>query len=304
MNNNQTIQCVLHGSFRRHWGEIQRVRALFEAAGITVLVPAAGEFTGEQGGFLILDTDTSFDPRAIELHYLHNLKKLGRTGFSYFVNPDGYIGASVAYELGIAQISNINCFFQSPPANHPAYVPNYALWSPEDLAEYVAINQAVPVSAVQPNEKIIHQLWTDLMVPGSVVAVGAIIELESVKKEKEILLVKTHKWGGRYSMIGGKVRRNELLQEALVREVAEETGLRAQIGQDICTFDQIKSSGYCEPGVQHIFVDKVARVSSRRVQLNEEAQEYVWMPARVALRDLDIEPNARHTVELYAQLLS
>ncbi|MDP3947717.1 MAG: hypothetical protein Q8Q41_03450 [bacterium] len=31
----------------------------------------------------------------------------------------------------------------------------------------------------------------------------------------------------------------------------------------------------------------------------DRVQDYVWMPAKQALRDLDIEPNARHTVELY-----
>jgi hypothetical protein len=49
----------------------------------------------------------------VELLYLHNLKRLGRNGFSYFVNPDGYIGASASYELGIAQLTNVRCFFQS-----------------------------------------------------------------------------------------------------------------------------------------------------------------------------------------------
>ena len=37
------------------------------------------------------------------------------------------------------------------------------------------------------------------MVPGSVVAAGAIIEHEVTK---EVLLVKTHKWGNRYSIVG------------------------------------------------------------------------------------------------------
>jgi len=51
---------------------------------------------------------------------------------------------------------------------------------------------------------------------------------------------------------------------------------------------------------KHIFVDKIVRVGTRRVRLNEEAEEYVWLPARTALGELGIEPNARHTLELYA----
>ena len=77
-----------------------------------------------------------------------------------------------------------------------------------------------------------------------------------------------------------------------------------KIGEHLATFDQFKNSGYYRGGVQHIFVDKVVRVGSRRVRLNDEAEGYIWMPARAALRDLDIEPNARHIVELYAQKIN
>jgi ADP-ribose pyrophosphatase YjhB (NUDIX family) len=140
--------------------------------------------------------------------------------------------------------------------------------------------------------------------PGSVVAVGGIIEYaDSSSHEKDILLVKTHKWGGRDSVVGGKVRRHERLDSALVREIEEETGLHdVEIGQHLCTFDQIKNSNYYQAGIQHIFVDKVVRTGSRRIKLNDEAEDFLWVPARVALRDLDIEPNARHTIGLYVGL--
>ena len=139
------------------------------------------------------------------------------------------------------------------------------------------------------------------MVPGSVVATGGIIEYNSGKKGKEVLLVKTHKWGGRYSIVGGKVKRNERLDSALVREVREETGLSSKVGRHLCTFDQIKNSGYYRSGIQHIFVDNVVHVNSKRVRLNDEAEDYIWLPAKVALEELPIEPNARLTLEIYAK---
>ena len=138
------------------------------------------------------------------------------------------------------------------------------------------------------------------MVPGSVVATGAIIEHQSKRcKDKEILLVKTHKWGNRYSIVGGKVRRNEKLNTALLREVKEETKLKGEVGEHICTFDQIKNSGYYQSSVQHIFVDNVVKVKSKKVTLNEEAQDYIWALPSEALKHLDIEPNARKTVQIY-----
>ncbi|OGF62095.1 hypothetical protein A2926_03375 [Candidatus Giovannonibacteria bacterium RIFCSPLOWO2_01_FULL_44_40] len=298
------FRAVLHGSFRKHFEEIKKTHRLFADAGIEVLAPAMSEIKTFEGGVAILESDEAKDQRMVELLYLHNLRRLGENGFSYFVNPDGYIGKSASYELGVAQISNIKCFFSNKLDDHPAYLHKSSVWKPEVLVEYILKEGKLPEPQIKKNEKAIHKLWEDLMVPGSVVAVGGIIEYEppTPNKEKEILLVKTHKWGGRYSIIGGKVRRNEKLDEGLKREILEETRLDSGIGEHICTFDQIKNSGYYLSGIQHIFVDKIAEVDRKRVRLNEEAQDYLWVPARVALKELDIEPNARHTIELYSSL--
>ena len=81
------------------------------------------------------------------------------------------------------------------------------------------------------------------MVPGSVVATGAIIEYQPrTSRLEKILLVKTHKWGNRYSVVDGKARCNERLEEALLREVKEETSLSGEVAYHICTFDQLKNS--------------------------------------------------------------
>ncbi|MDE1970828.1 MAG: NUDIX domain-containing protein [Patescibacteria group bacterium] len=303
-SNTPLFRCVLHGSFRKHFRGIQHVRRLFTENGIDVLAPTLSEVERIEDGFAILKSDTSHDRRMIELLYLHNLKRLGSDGFSYFVNPDGYLGASASYELGIAHVANVPCFFNEALKDHPAYVHNNAVVTPEQLVRYIKRFGTLPSPRAERNERAIHKLWEDLMVPGSVVAVGGIIEYDAPKskKEREVLLVRTHKWGGLFSIVGGKVRRNERLDGALGREIAEETGLRASVGADICTFDQIKNSGYYHAGVQHIFVDKAVRVGSKRVKLNDEAEDYLWIPARVALRDLPIEPNARHTLECYVNM--
>ncbi|MDO8571266.1 MAG: NUDIX domain-containing protein [bacterium] len=296
-----TIRCVLHGSFQKHFEEIKKVRELFTEYGIEVLAPRETEITSIKDGFTMFRGEEERDPRMIELLYLHHVKRLGKEGFSYFVNPEGYIGKSASYELGIAQVTNVPCFFSDIPTDHPVYVPKNSVWSAECLAEYIHMVGKLPEPRVRKNEGAIHTLWEELLVPGSVVASGAIIEHDSspFQKEKEILLVKTHKWGGRWSIVGGKVRRNERLEDALLREVREETGLEGIVGKHLCTFDQLKNSGYYQNGINHIFVDNIVHVKKRDVVLNEEAESYTWMPASIALRDLDIEPNARHTIELY-----
>ncbi len=293
------FRCVIHGSFSKHFDEIKRASELFQAAGIEVLAPKQGELVGSKDGFAIFEDERDKDPRLIELLYLHNLKRLGQNGFSYFVNPEGYIGKSASYELAIAQLTNIRCFFAHKLVDHPAYTGRGAIWSAESLASYIATQGSLPSPQIKKDEAKIHKLWEDLMVPGSVVATGAIVEHQSTKSQKEILLVKTHKWGNRYSIVGGKVRRNELLKSALLREVKEETNLKGEVGAHICTFDQIKNSGYYRGGVQHIFVDNVVSVKSKKVVLNEEAQDYIWALPSEALKHLDIEPNARKTLKLY-----
>lgn len=301
----KSFRCVLHGSFRKHFAEIGRIRRLFADAGIEVLAPAAADMAAEEGGFVFLNGEEGKDKRLVELLYLHHLKRLGRNGFSYFVNPEGYIGKSASYELGIVQLTNTRCFFLAPLADHPAYVHRNAVWPPELLAEYIAERHALPEPQVEANEAAIHVLWEELMVPGSVVAAGPMIEYaDRDAKEKEVLLVRTHKWGGRWSMVGGKVRRNERLDETLLRELREETGLSGCVGEHLCTFDQVENSGYYMPGIQHIFVDKVVRVESRAVRLNDEAEKFAWVRPKEALRFLDIEPNARKTLALYERMIS
>lgn len=266
-----------------------------------MVAPSATQITAVKNGFAYFTENGHLDPRAIELVYLGQLKRLGDQGFSYFVNPSGYMGRSASYELGIAQITNTRCFFSDPLIDHPAYVHGNAVWKPDALAEYVKWYGKVPAPRVRGNERLLHKMWESLMVPGSIVAAGAIVEHVGTN---EVLLVRTHKWGGRYSIVGGRVRRNERLSETLLREVEEETGLVGAIGHHIATFDQIADTRYYRPGVQHIFVDNVVTVEERRVRLNEEAEEFVWLPSSEALKELDLEPNARHTLETYNKLKS
>ncbi len=300
-------KCILHGSFRKHFEKIKKAHSAFTFWGINVVAPEFSEIAGEKEGFLFLDSDESEDPRMIELLYLQKLKKMGNAGFSYFVNVDGYLGKSASYELGIAQTLGVPCFFLFQPSDHPIYVPRNAVWNSDNLAQFISKFKRLPAQYPirRLEEKKMFSMWRELIVANSVVAVGGIIEYASQrKKEKEILLVRTHKWGNRYSLVGEKVRRNERLDDALIRGIREETGLRAEIGRHICTFDQIKNSGYFKDGINHIFIDKIVKVYSKKVELNEEAQEFVWMPATLALGNLNIEPNARHTIEMYSKMQS
>lgn len=304
MPRSNKIKCILHGSFRKNFDKIRDAHNIFTEAGIEVVAPEISDIVGETDGFVHLASDLSLDPRVTELLYLKKLSELGSEGFSYYVNPGGTLGTSASYELAMDQLTNTRYLFMEPLRDHPAYVPQNSVWKPEELAQYVLEKGNYPPPSIPQDEKFIQEMVQDLILPGSIIAVGAIIVDYSRKKyrkgqERDVLMVQTHKWGDRFSIVGGKVQRNERLADALKREIKEETRLNSGIKESICTFDQIKGSGYYIRGTHKVFTDNVVSVKSRRVTLNEEAEDYIWVPPSAALRDLDIEPNARKTLELY-----
>lgn len=293
------FRCTLHGSFQRDLDAVLEAKQIFEQAGIKVVSQELNPRHSVENGFVFFPDQAGQDSRQIELEYLGQLRRLGSHGFSYFANPSGYLGPSAAYELGIAQATNVPCFFWKTPREHPVYLHRNSFWSPRNLADYIKAHQRLPQPIIRPNEAAIHQLWEDLIVPGSIVAVGAMIEYPMPGDDPELLFVQTHKWGGRWSIVGEKVRWGERLDAALLRGIREETDLAGQIGRLICAFDQLADSGYYQP-TDHIFIDKIVSVRDRRVVLDRrEAETHTWLPAQTALAELDLEPNARHTLELY-----
>jgi ADP-ribose pyrophosphatase YjhB (NUDIX family) len=294
---------ILHGSFGNHFEEIREAAKLFSEAGVKILAPESMEITAIKGSFLLLESEEKLDPYYVELRYLHNLQKLGPNGFSYFVNPNGYIGKSAAFEFGIALATNVPCYFSHKPKDLPVYVPNENILSPQAMINKIGLEGSLPQINLKTRQSTLYKMMQKLVGAGSVVAAGGIIEYQANSNSlPEVLLVKTHKWGHKYSMVGGKVRRGERLHQALIREVKEETGLKTEVGAHICTFDQIKNSGYYQDYVHHMFVDYVAKVESKKVRLNDEAQDYIWAPAEQALAELNIEPNAKHTLQLYTDM--
>ena len=120
------------------------------------------------------------------------------------------------------------------------------------------------------------------------VTVGALI----VGPSQRVLLIRTHKWGDRWGVPGGKVDWGESLLQAVHREVREETGL--QLGE--------VRWGPLQEAVLHpqfhrrahfVLINVVARAHDEAVTLNDEAQAFAWCtPAEAAGLDLN-EPTAR-----------
>ncbi len=102
--------------------------------------------------------------------------------------------------------------------------------------------------------------------------VGAVI----FNPDNKILLCKTHKWDGKYVIPGGHIELGEEMEDALRREILEETGLEIYDIKLIGLKESIYSDTFHEKK-HFIFIDYVCKTDSYEVRLNEEAQEYKWI---------------------------
>jgi nucleoside triphosphatase len=124
--------------------------------------------------------------------------------------------------------------------------------------------------------------------------VGALI----VNDKEEILLVRSYKWGSKYTVPGGHIELGERSETAIKREVKEEVGLDVQPIRLLLIQEAIYPSDYIKHE-HYIFLDYLCRADSSKVELDgKEIQEYIWRLPKDALQ-LDLESFTRNLVEAY-----
>ena len=111
----------------------------------------------------------------------------------------------------------------------------------------------------------------------------------------ELLLLKSHKWPGRYVVPGGHVELGERLEDAAVREAKEETGLDVYDLEFILFQEFIHDPSFWKPR-HFIFFDYTCKTRSTDVQLNDEAEEYVWVRLDAAVQ-LPLDAYTRKAIE-------
>ncbi len=114
-------------------------------------------------------------------------------------------------------------------------------------------------------------------------------------QDDQLLLLKSHKWPGNYVVPGGHVELGERLEDAVVRETKEETGLDVYDLEFIVFQEFVYDPSFWKPR-HFIFFDYAVRTRATDVQLNDESEEYVWVPLERAVQ-LPMDDYTRVCVE-------
>ena len=320
-----SFRVVISGSFRKFQDVLASTLQEFKDLGTEVLSPPSATIISTFEGFVSLKGDlvSRIDNLAEQnisqvITQVENshLKAVQDADLLWLILPQGYCGVATAFEIGWAIAHKIPVYtfekdwFVSKEPIVRAYVtpissiaylvkefdgatcPRHHPFIGGIIMDYVA-KQACP--SLQKNTG------------NATIAVGAMIVDYSKRyaagEVRDVLLVETEKWGGRLSIVGGRLEQGEKLLNGLTRQVREQTGLDGDVAELVCAFDELPDGGYWISSTQRVFIDRVVKTSRRNIQLDHRATRAVWMNPYEALALDNVEPNARTTLEAHIKNL-
>jgi nucleoside triphosphatase len=128
--------------------------------------------------------------------------------------------------------------------------------------------------------------------------VGALV----VNSAGEVLIVRSSKWNDKYTVPGGHIELGERAEDAIKREVKEETGLDVEVEKLLL----VQQAIYPEHYYRHehfVFMDYLCRAKTTDVRLDgRELQRSIWITPEEALK-LDMEEYTKNFVVKYLQEL-
>ena len=125
-----------------------------------------------------------------------------------------------------------------------------------------------------------------------ITTVGALI----FNPAREVLMIRTHKWSDLWGIPGGKIKWGETAEDALLREIKEETALDITNIQFAMVQDCIRSKEFFKEA-HFVLLNYTCDTISTAVTLNDEAEEFQWLAPARALNDLPLNTPTRILLE-------
>lgn len=123
--------------------------------------------------------------------------------------------------------------------------------------------------------------------------VGALI----FNKENKLFLMTSSKWKDKYVIPGGHIELGETIEQALRREIKEETNLNIYDIEFVMLQEFVFGEEFHKKR-HFIFLDHVCKTDHNEVILNKEGSSYVWVDINEAL-NLSLEPYTRNVILEY-----
>jgi phosphoglycolate phosphatase len=101
----------------------------------------------------------------------------------------------------------------------------------------------------------------------------------------KVLMIRTHKWSNKWGIPGGKIKWGEKSENALRREIGEETGLKVKDIKFVLVQDCIRSREFYRDA-HFVLLNYTCHCAGKkpRVKLNDEGQEFRWLKLSAAKR--------------------
>jgi len=115
----------------------------------------------------------------------------------------------------------------------------------------------------------------------------------------KVFLVTSPEWKGKYVIPGGHIELGETIEQALKREIKEETNLNIFDIKFITLQEFIFGEEFHERR-HFIFLDYACKTKTTNVALNEEGSDYIWTTLDKAL-ELPVESYTRTTILKYKE---
>jgi ADP-ribose pyrophosphatase YjhB (NUDIX family) len=115
----------------------------------------------------------------------------------------------------------------------------------------------------------------------------------------QVLMIRTHKWSNLWGIPGGKIKWGEPSEDALRREIQEETGLAVTDVEFVLVQDCIHSKEFYRDA-HFVLLNYTCRCAGEpAVKLNDEAREFRWVTAAQAL-ELPLNQPTRKLLQAVA----